>query len=87
MDEGGKVTTVVKDHVEGLAAGESSQGLLDTPLVLLLGLTLPGEDGNTGGSDTTKHRLVTIFPCYRRADIRCGSVVLGGEDVLLRARC
>jgi len=29
----------------------SGQLLLDTPSVLLLGFTLPGEDGHTGGSD------------------------------------
>ena len=51
MNEGGKVTTVVKDHVEGLAIGESGQGLLNAPLVLLLGLALPGEDGNASGGD------------------------------------
>jgi len=54
VDEGGEVTTVVEDEVELLAILEGLELLLETPLVLLLGLTLPGEDGNTrsgnGGS-------------------------------------
>ena len=52
MNEGGEVTTVVQDHVEGLAVGEGGKGLLNAPQVLLLGLTLPGEDWDTGRSDT-----------------------------------
>ena len=46
-----KVTTVIKDHVQGLATGKTLDGLVDTPKVFLLGLTLPGEDRDTGGSD------------------------------------
>eukprot|EP00128_Syssomonas_multiformis_P016851 Colp12_sorted_trinity150504_noHs@2414 len=54
VDDVGEVTTVVKDHVEGLAIGEED-GLLNAPVVLLIGLTLPGIDrdasgGNGGGS-------------------------------------
>lgn len=30
---------------------EGSERLLNAPLVLLLGLALPGEDGDTGGGD------------------------------------
>jgi hypothetical protein len=51
VDEVGEVTTIVEDHVEGLAVGEGSETLLNTPDVLLFGLTLPGEDRNTGGSN------------------------------------
>ena len=51
MDDGGEVTSVVEDHVKGLAALEASNGLLDAPVVLLLSLTLPGEDGDTSSSD------------------------------------
>jgi hypothetical protein len=43
VDEGGQVTTVVEDEVELLVILESEQLLLKAPLVLLLGLTLPGE--------------------------------------------
>jgi hypothetical protein len=52
VDQVGQVTSVVEDHVEGLAIGESAEGLLDTPVVLLLGLSLPSKDGDTGGSDS-----------------------------------
>lgn len=56
VDKGGKITTVVEDHVERLAASEASNGLLNTPLVLLIGLSFPGEDGDTRGSDATRAR-------------------------------
>lgn len=51
VDESGKISTVIEDQVEGLARGESVELLLEAPVVLLLGLALPGEDGHTGGSD------------------------------------
>lgn len=51
VDKGSQVTTIVEDHVEGLPAGESSERLLNAPDVLLLSLSLPGEDGDAGGSD------------------------------------
>lgn len=31
--------------------GEAGKGLLNAPLVLLLSLALPGEDGDTGGGN------------------------------------
>jgi hypothetical protein len=43
VDEGGEVTTVVKDEVELLAILEGDELLLQAPVVLLLGLTLPGK--------------------------------------------
>ena len=51
VDDGGEVTSVVEDHVKGLATLEASNGLFDAPVVLLLSLTLPGEDGDTSSSD------------------------------------
>lgn len=51
MDERGEVTSVVEDEVEGLALGEGGKGLLNAPEVLLLGLALPGVDGDTGGGN------------------------------------
>ena len=50
MDEVGEVTSVVEDHVQGLAVGED-EGLLDAPDVLLVGLALPGVDWDTNSSD------------------------------------
>lgn len=43
VDESGQVTTVIKDQVESLVVLECGELLLDTPGVLFLGLTLPGE--------------------------------------------
>ena len=44
----GEVATVVEDHVQRLATGEGFDSLLDTPVVFLICLTLPGEDGDAG---------------------------------------
>jgi hypothetical protein len=52
VDKGGEVTAVVEDEVELLAILEGEELLLKAPLVLLLGLTLPGEDGDTGSGDS-----------------------------------
>lgn len=51
VNKGGQVTTVVEDEVELLVVLEGSELLLEAPVVLLLGLTLPGEDGDTGSGD------------------------------------
>jgi hypothetical protein len=51
VNEGGQVTTVVQDHVQLLAILEGVELLLNAPDVLLLGLTLPGEDWDAGGSN------------------------------------
>lgn len=51
VDEGGEVTTVIEDQVEALAILEGSELLLQAPVVLLLGLALPGEDGDTSGGN------------------------------------
>ncbi|KAI6757111.1 hypothetical protein HG531_002936 [Fusarium graminearum] len=51
VDKGGQVTTVVEDEVELLVVLEGSKLLLEAPVVLLVGLTLPGEDGDTGGGN------------------------------------
>ena len=51
VDEGSQVTAVVEDDVEALVILEGGQLLLQAPVVLLLGLALPGEDGDTGGGN------------------------------------
>lgn len=51
VDEAGQVTTVVKDEVELLVILEGNELLLEAPVVLLLGLALPGKDGNTGSGN------------------------------------
>lgn len=51
VDKSGQISTIVEDDVEGLAVLEGNQLLLQAPLVLLLGLTLPGEDWDTSSGD------------------------------------
>ena len=51
MNVGGEVTTVVENQVQRLATGEALDGLINTPDVFLLSLTLPGEDGDAGSSN------------------------------------
>ena len=51
MNDVGQVTTIVQDHVQGLVVLEASDGLLNAPVVLVLGLALPGKDGDASGSD------------------------------------
>ena len=51
MDEVGEVTTVVEDQVQLLVVLEGDKLLLETPVVLLLGLALPSKDGDTGGGN------------------------------------
>lgn len=46
VDESGQVTTVVEDEVELLAILERLELLVQAPVVLLIGLTLPGEAVN-----------------------------------------
>lgn len=43
MDKGSEITAVVEDQVELLAILEGKELLLQTPVVLLFGLALPGE--------------------------------------------
>jgi predicted secreted protein len=51
VDESGQVTTIIQDQVQALAVLEGDQLLLEAPLVLLLGLTLPGENGDTSSGN------------------------------------
>ena len=51
VDKGGQVTAIIQDHVQGLVVLEAGDGLLNAPVVLVLGLALPSEDGDAGSSD------------------------------------
>lgn len=81
VDKGGKVTAIIQDHVEGLAAGECSKCLLNTPVVLLLSLALPREDGDASCSNTGPKVSGDSREKWKNHVRRCG-VVLSGEDVL-----
>ena len=63
VDEGGEITTVIKDEVELLAILEGLELLLQAPLVLLLGLTLPGEAVENNQTKSTKgYGISARFP-------------------------
>jgi hypothetical protein len=50
VDDVGEIPSVVENHVEGLSIGED-ECLFDTPFIFFIGLSLPGVNGNSGGSD------------------------------------
>ena len=67
MNKVGEVTTIIKDHVQWLSIRED-KGLLNTPDILLISLSLPGIHWNTclsdsccsmvlGGEDITRRPL------------------------------
>jgi hypothetical protein len=83
VDNVGEIASIVEDHVQGLAAGEAGNGLLNTPGVFLLSLALPCEDGDTSRSDAKNSSMsFDVMDFDVASDVRGGGVVLGGEDVL-----
>ena len=52
MNQGGQVTSIIKDHVQGFTAIEAGNSLLDAPSVFFLGFTFPGEDWNASRGNT-----------------------------------
>ena len=71
--DGGEIAAVVEDHVRALAALEGGELLLDAPVVLLLGLALPGEDGDAGDGDGGRRVIL------RRVDVAARPGDLGAE--------
>jgi hypothetical protein len=53
----GEVAAVVENHVEGFAVGEDER-LLDAPDVLLVGLALPGVDGDPRLGDSRRRVIL-----------------------------
>ena len=51
MDDRREVSAVIENHVQGLTTREARDGLLDAPVVLLLSLALPSEDGDASCGD------------------------------------
>ena len=84
MDKVGEISSVVKDHVQGLAVGED-EGLLDAPDVLLVGLPLPGVDGHTDSGDGGGG-VILMEDDNDNNDDNDNDSHLGGEDVA-RAPC
>lgn len=83
VNEVGKITTVIQNQVEGLAAGEGRKRLLDTPNILLLGFAFPSENGNAGRSNAI-YGLSTFELWWIREHSRGCSMVLSREDILYR---
>ena len=81
VDQVGEVTSVIEDHVEGLAVREED-GLLETPHVLLVSLPLPGIDwdstGGHGSCSVILHGTVRIDLKEKSPSLMAH---LGGEDV------
>lgn len=59
VNERSQISSVIEDHVERLTVGESTDGLLKAPLVLLLSLSLPRKDGNAGGGDAGQAHMIS----------------------------
>ena len=83
VNERREVSTIIKNHVQGLVAGEGSQSLLNAPQVLFLGLALPCEHRNTCCRDAKGDLVrIEVSRLLLGKNSRRGGVVLGGEDVL-----
>jgi hypothetical protein len=82
VNDGGQVTSIIKDHVQGLAAGKAFDGLLNTPLVLLLSLALPGEDGDASGGDARNAMSSGSGMNNSISSLRSGSMILSRKDIL-----
>ena len=85
MNKIGKVTPIIKDHVEGFAARERRKRLLDAPSILLLGLAFPSENGDSSSSHTkqVKRKWLETHDWYKTLKLLRGCrMVLGREYVL-----
>ena len=57
MHKVGKITTIVQDHVQGLAIGKDN-GLLNTPNIFVISLALPGIDWDTTSSNSSSSMVL-----------------------------
>ena len=76
VDDGRQVAAVIDDQVQGRAVGKEER-LLDAPIVLSIGLALPGVDrhtrfGHGGGGVVLRGKLVATAP--RHLGTQLGSV-------------
>ena len=83
MDESRQITTIIKDHVEGLAIREGIKGLLNTPSVLLLGLSFPSENWDACSSNSLGARVRKLHDENSFENLRRRRVILSRVDVLL----
>jgi hypothetical protein len=75
VNESSKISTVIENEVQGFAVLEGGELLLEAPVVLLLGLALPG-----------KHRSTASGNCGRSV-ILCGEDVAAGPGDLGAQSC
>lgn len=75
VDEGSQVATIVEDQVEALVVLEGGELLLQAPVVLFLGLALPGEDGDAGSGNGGGGVVLS------REDVARGPGELGAEGL------
>lgn len=72
VDKVGQITTIIQDHVQGLAVREDD-GLLDAPHILLVGFSLPGVDGHASGSNSSSGMIL------RAEDVAAGPLDLSSS--------
>merc|ERR1719430_1421228 len=65
MHKVGEITTIVEDHVQGLAIGKN-KGLLDTPDIFFISLALPGIDWDTTSSNSSSSMVLSGEDVARR---------------------
>ena len=83
VDDVGKITSIVKDHVQGLAIGEED-GLLNAPDVLIVGLSLPGciQKVTIATQNAKEYLSINRTIDWKTSGSNGGSSgVLGGENV------
>ena len=64
VDDRREVSAVIENHVQGLTTREARDGLLDAPVVLLLGLALPRKDGHTSGGNAGSEGEYTVIYAF-----------------------
>jgi hypothetical protein len=50
-----QITTIIEDHIKWLATRKSTEGLLNTPIVLFVSLAFPGKNRDTSSCDAVAY--------------------------------
>ena len=80
MHKSSQIPAIIEDHIKAVSILERSEGLLDTPDVLLFSLSLPSIDRDPSYSDANTRS--TMLRQKNDQDLRSSSMILSGEDVL-----
>jgi len=86
VNESGEITTVVENQVQRLATGEAFDRLINTPEVFLLGLALPGEDGDAGDSNSSSGMVLGGEDVLRGDEIHFQGLTGGKKNVHKKTR-